>query len=94
MSRRSAYGANLHGIGRPGNPSRDDEPPRLRHYPGKMAVRGGEKAETITGPRAVLGSQRVRLDGRPELLQCLLACTWPLRAEDGSRSVPGDCESI
>jgi len=39
-----------------------------------------------TGPRAVLGSQRVRLHNDPGTDSSVLSSSWPLRAEDGSRS--------
>src|SRR5207302_5349395 len=43
----------------------------------------------ITGPRDVLGSQRVRMHGRPGMDLTVLVAFWPLRAEDVSRSGVG-----
>src|SRR5258708_21063436 len=43
---------------------------------------------TAAGPRAVPGSQRVRLQGKRGTHSNVLRRAWLLRAEDGSRSVP------
>ena len=39
------------------------------------------------GARAILGSQRARRLGRPEISPGALSHSWPLRVEDGSRFV-------
>src|SRR5262245_44904177 len=43
---------------------------------------------TTNGPRSVLGSQRVQWRRRLGMDSGLQSRWWPLRAEDGSRSVP------
>jgi len=45
-----------------------------------------KKRMGAVGPRAVLGSQRVRPHGQPEIDKSILSHSWLLRAQDVSRS--------
>src|SRR6266498_5640517 len=51
----------------------------------------GARCDTAAGARAVLGSQRVRLQSQRRTDLTVLAHSRPLRAEDGSRSVRFGC---